>query len=120
MNMHICEDMKKRKMETDDMARVAAEASDVLLAMANPNRLMILCYLLDGESTVTSLAQRVGMSQTAVSQQLARLRAMKLVGTRREAQQIHYSLASDEVARLLGTLYDIYCDPGRQAGSKPA
>ncbi len=110
--MHICAAMKIRKMKTADMSRVAGEASELLLAMANPNRLMLLCYLLDGEMTVTALAERVGMNQTAVSQQLARLRAMKLVATRREAQQIHYSLASDEVARILDTLYGIYCDPG--------
>lgn len=103
--------MNKRKMDATQMNRVAGEASELLLAMANANRLMILCYLLDGECTVGTLAERLGMNQTAVSQQLAKLRAMKLVSTRREAQQIFYSLASSEVERVLETLYGIYCDP---------
>lgn len=100
-----------RKLKIEDMEKVAGEASELLLAMANANRLMILCHLLEGESTVTSLAERVGMSQTSVSQQLAKLRAMKLVSTRRSAQQIYYSLASRNVERVLETLYGIYCSP---------
>ena len=103
--------MNKRKMDVSQMNRVAGEASELLMAMASSNRLMILCYLLDGELTVGTLAERLGMNQTAVSQQLAKLRAMKLVSTRREAQQIFYSLASSEVERVLETLYGIYCDP---------
>ena len=103
--------MKIRKMEIANMDKVAGEAAELLLAMANQKRLMILCHLLDGECTVGALAERVGMSQTAVSQQLAKLRALRLVATRREAQQIHYSLASPAVTRVLETLYGIYCEP---------
>jgi ArsR family transcriptional regulator, virulence genes transcriptional regulator len=105
--------MKMRKLKVEDMGKVAGEASELLLAMANPNRLMILCHLLEGESTVTALAERVSMNQTAVSQQLAKLRALKLVATRRSAQQIFYSLASEHVERILETLYGIYCEPDR-------
>lgn len=104
-----------RKLKVEDMDRVAGEASELLMAMANAKRLMILCHLLEGESTVNALAERVGMSQTAVSQQLAKLRAMKLVSTRREAQQIYYSLASHNVERVLETLYGLYCDPASEA-----
>ena len=103
--------MKVRKMKIADMDKVAGEASELLLAMANPKRLMILCHLLDGECTVGGLAERVEMSQTAVSQQLAKLRALRLVSTRRQAQQIHYSLASESVTQVLETLYGIYCEP---------
>lgn len=118
--MHICKDMKMRKLNVADMDKVAGEASELLMAMANAKRLMIMCHLLEGESTVNALAERVGMSQTAVSQQLAKLRALRLVSTRREAQQIFYSLASDNVERVLETLYGIYCDPALQAeGDKP-
>jgi ArsR family transcriptional regulator, virulence genes transcriptional regulator len=107
--------MKIRKSDMSDLGQMAGEASELLLAMANPNRLMILCYLLEGESTVTALAERLGLNQTAVSQQLAKLRALKLVATRREAQQIFYSLASPKVERVLETLYGIYCDPRGKA-----
>jgi len=92
---------------------MARQASELLDAMANQKRLMILCLLLDGEVSVNDLAERVGMSQSALSQQLGKLRALKLVDTRREAQQIFYRLASSEVERVLETLYGIYCTPGR-------
>lgn len=87
----------------------AGEASALLTAMANRNRLMILCNLLSGETNVNDLMAKVGMNQSALSQQLARLRAANLVATRRDGQQIFYRLASGEVERVLAVLYDIYC-----------
>ena len=99
-----------RNMKSSDIAPMAREASELLDAMANEKRLTILCMLLDGEITVNDLAERVGMSQSALSQQLAKLRALKLVDTRREAQQIHYRLSSANVERVLETLYGIYCE----------
>ena len=97
-------------MKSSDIAPMAREASELLDAMANEKRLTILCMLLDGEITVNDLAERVGMSQSALSQQLAKLRALKLVDTRREAQQIYYRLSSANVERVLETLYGIYCE----------
>lgn len=107
---------------SDEMGRSAKQATELLSALANEKRLMILCHLLEGETTVNELAEMVGMNQSALSQQLAKLRTAKLVETRREAQLIHYRLASDEVAQILETLYGIYCDPKarRDAGSSPA
>jgi ArsR family transcriptional regulator, virulence genes transcriptional regulator len=95
-----------------DLDQVAREASELLSAMANEKRLMILCHLLAGEVSVNELAELVGMNQSALSQQLSRLRALRLVDTRRETQQVYYRLASVEVERVLQTLYGIYCDPG--------
>lgn len=94
--------------ELDKMAR---EASELLLAMANEKRLMILCHLLEGETSVNDLAELVQMNQSALSQQLSKLRGLKLVETRRDAQQIFYRLASGEVESVLKTLHGIYCDP---------
>ena len=88
---------------------MAREASGLLDAMANEKRLMILCQLLEGEVAVNDLAERVGMNQSALSQQLAKLRGLKLVDTRREAQQVYYRLASKNVEKVLETLYGIYC-----------
>lgn len=102
-----------RNMKSSELAPMAREASELLDAMANQKRLMILCLLLDGEVSVNDLAERIGMNQSALSQQLAKLRALKLVETRREAQQIFYRLASSEVERVLETLYGIYCTPDR-------
>lgn len=97
---------------------MAHEASELLLAMANEKRLMILCHLLEGETSVNDLAELVQMNQSALSQQLAKLRGLRLVETRREAQQIFYRLASDQVERILQTLYGIYCDPARASTLK--
>lgn len=91
------------------MEQQAAEASELLLAMANATRLMVLCHLLEGPKSVNELAEAVEMSQSAVSQHLAKLRGLKLVSTEREAQTIYYSLASDRVERVLFVLYEIYC-----------
>lgn len=100
-----------RNMKIGELDKMAREASELLSAMANEKRLMILCHLLEGETSVNDLAELVGMNQSALSQQLAKLRALKLVETRREAQQVYYRLASAEVERILQTLYGIFCDP---------
>jgi ArsR family transcriptional regulator len=88
----------------------AAEAARLLKALANERRLLILCQLADGERSVGMLD--VGLSQSALSQHLARLREDGLVTTRREAQTIHYRIADENVLRIIKTLADIYCpDP---------
>jgi len=87
----------------------ARNASALLKAMSNEYRLLILCQLLGGERSVGSLERAVGLSQSALSQHLARLRRDDLVRTRRVAQTIFYSLKGDEVASVLSTLYDLYC-----------
>ncbi|HYH36981.1 MAG TPA: metalloregulator ArsR/SmtB family transcription factor [Azospirillum sp.] len=92
-----------------DLARNCRSAADLLKSMANEHRLAILCRLAAGEQPVSGLVEAVGLSQSALSQHLARLRAEGLVTTRRASQQIFYSLASDEVRRLMETLHDLYC-----------
>ena len=79
--------------------------------MANPKRLLILCHLLDSELSVSELSERVQLGQSPLSQHLAKLRALKLVSTRREGQMILYRLASESVASVLTTLHGIYCRP---------
>jgi DNA-binding transcriptional ArsR family regulator len=92
--------------------KLKAEAAEKLLkAMASQPRLMILCELLQGERTVTALQQAVGLSMSAMSQHLARLRIDALVSTRRESQTIHYSLSSEPARTLIGALYELYCSP---------
>ncbi len=101
-------------LDTEKLAQSANEAAELLAALANPNRLMILCNLLNGEMAVLPLADAVGMSQSALSQQLAKLRALKLVETRRDGRTIYYRVASDKVARILEQLYDMYCVPAEK------
>ena len=95
-------------METSDLADHTNVAAALLSAMANPKRLLILCSLLKGEVAVGVLATQVGLSQSALSQHLSKLRAQKLVKTRRDAQTIYYSSTSEPVMKILATLEDIY------------
>jgi DNA-binding transcriptional ArsR family regulator len=96
-------------MDISELKENATKASDLLKVMANQARLMILCHLLDGEKNVQELQGHVGLSQSALSQQLAILRGQHLVTTRREAQSVYYSLSSAEAETLIATLYGIYC-----------
>jgi DNA-binding transcriptional ArsR family regulator len=89
----------------------ADEVAATLAAMANPKRLLVLCTLLAGEKSVGDLAEIVRLSPAALSQHLGKMRALRLVATRRDGQTIFYSLASPEVRALLETLYQIYCTP---------
>ncbi|HRK25303.1 MAG TPA: metalloregulator ArsR/SmtB family transcription factor [Beijerinckiaceae bacterium] len=88
----------------------AGKAEDFLKALANRHRLMILCELHKGERSVTALQEAVGLSQSALSQHLARLRADSLVRTRREAQTIYYSLGSPEAKRMIALMYELFCN----------
>lgn len=103
----------------------ASRASRLLKAMGNERRLAILCHLSEREHSVTELCQLVGLSQSALSQHLAKLRRDNLVKTRRSAQTVYYSVASSEVAPLLLSLSSLF-GPGsgkaaspRPCGAKP-
>ena len=87
----------------------AEDAAALLASMANAKRLLVLCQLVEGERSVGDLAAAAGLSQSALSQHLGKMRLQGLVRTRRDAQTIFYSLASDEVRAVLETLYGLYC-----------
>jgi DNA-binding transcriptional ArsR family regulator len=88
----------------------AAEAARLLKLLANENRLLILCRLVAArEMAVGELADAVGLSQSALSQHLARMREEGLVATRREAQTVFYRIADPNTRRVLALLKDIYC-----------
>lgn len=91
------------------MWQKARHAAALLKVMSNENRLLILCYLGQGEVSVSQLNQRFDLSQSALSQHLAVLRKEGLVVTRRESQTIYYSLASDEAARLIEFMHGEFC-----------
>jgi ArsR family transcriptional regulator len=97
-------------------AAAAASAAALLKSIGNEHRLMILCRLLEGECSVGALATSIDLSQSALSQHLAKLRAEGLVATRRDAQVIHYRLASAPVMRVLETLAGIFCPPIESKG----
>lgn len=87
----------------------ASEAARLLDLLANPRRLIILCQLADGERSVGELVAAVGLQQAALSQHLARLRAARLVSTRRVSQMIYYRLTSAAAVAVINTLADIFC-----------
>lgn len=121
-------------MTVDHLQINARRASGLLKAMSNERRLMILCQLGRGECSVGELERKVGLSQSALSQHLARLRQDGLVTTRRHAQTIYYSLHGGEAQAILRTLHDLFCaeavpngqasvphePPQRDAGGDPA
>jgi DNA-binding transcriptional ArsR family regulator len=92
-----------------EMQDHASDAAGLMKALGNESRLMILCILAEGERSVGELNEMVPLSQSALSQQLARLRQQGLVGTRRESQTIYYSLASGPADRVINLLHEIYC-----------
>ncbi len=87
----------------------ARKASELLKALAHENRLLLLCLVAEQERSVMELEEILSMRQPAVSQQLARLRADGLVTTRRDGKIVYYSLANDDVRRIMAVLYDIFC-----------
>lgn len=93
-----------------EFARQARQATALLKAMANECRLLVLCHLsVSGELTVGQLAARVGLSQSALSQHLARLRGERLVATRKDAQTVFYRLCDPKSEQLLALLHDLFC-----------
>lgn len=92
-----------------DMMARAEEAATFLKALSHEGRLMILCYLSSGEKSVTELEQLLSSRQAAVSQQLARLRMEGLVSARRDGKAIYYSLSEPRAERLIGVLYEMFC-----------
>jgi DNA-binding transcriptional ArsR family regulator len=91
------------------MQAQAEEAADLLKALSNPQRLRVMCLLIDGEKTVGEINAEIELSQSALSQHLAVLRDGGLVQTRREAQNVYYSVAPGPVHRIIQTLHDVYC-----------
>lgn len=91
------------------METKAIEAASFLKGLANPHRLLVLCHLAQGERSVTELLSCVELSQSAMSQHLAKLRAEGLVDYRREHRTLYYYICNPHVARIIGVLYDVYC-----------
>ena len=106
------------KIEMEIMERAADQASDLLKALSNRHRLLIICQLIDGERSVGELAGFLDLRDSTVSQHLALLRKDGLVSARREGQTIYYSIASDPAREVLKTLYQVYCAPQKATARK--
>ncbi|MGE0285784.1 MAG: ArsR/SmtB family transcription factor [Bradyrhizobium sp.] len=93
------------------MEHAADQASDLLKALSNRHRLLIICQLIDGEHSVGELAEFLSLRDSTVSQHLALLRKDGLVTARRDAQTIYYSITSEPAREILKTLYQVFCAP---------
>lgn len=98
--------------ELEKMEEAAARASALMKTLGHAGRLMILCNLANEERSVGDLAEQLEMSQSSLSQHLARMRREGLVETRRESQTVYYRLSEGEVRDVIKTLYEIFCPTG--------
>lgn len=99
------------KLDVQAMQLAAVRASRLLKALANPDRLLLLCQLTQGEHCVSEMEALVGVLQPTLSQQLGVLRQEGLVSTRREGKQIFYSIASNDALAVMQVLYERFCAP---------
>ena len=100
------------KMEYDIMRDAADRASDLLKALSNRHRLLILCHLIDGERSVGQLADVLGIRDSTVSQHLAVLRRDRIITGRRDGQSIRYRIESGPARQVVEVLYRSLCAPG--------
>ena len=99
------------------MESAAKDVSSILKLLSNPNRLLIVCQLVEEERSVGELARLIGASQVTVSQQLSLLKNTGVVTSRREAQTIYYRLDHDEIRQLVQFLYQTFCPADSGASS---
>jgi len=105
-------------LEMDAMREAADSACALMKVLANPDRMLLLCQLAEGEKNVGELQQALGIVQPTLSQQLAVLREEELVETRREGKNIYYRIASPQALAVLDVLYEQYCTPARPRRSR--
>ena len=98
--------------EIEALRDSAQRASQLLKQLANEQRLLIMCKLMEGECSVSYLAEHVGLAQSATSQHLAKLRESGLLATRRDAQSIYYRIGDENAVSVLKTLCEIFAPPG--------
>ncbi|MEJ1161997.1 ArsR/SmtB family transcription factor [Prosthecomicrobium sp. N25] len=104
--------------ELEQLMRRARDASDFLKAISHESRLIVLCLLSEKERSVSDLERILSLRQPTISQQLARLREDELVTTRRDGNTIYYSLANDDVRRVIALVYSIFCHPAFDRSEK--
>ncbi len=104
---------KETQVNPEQMAFAASKASELMRTLGHKDRLMVLCHLISGEKSVGELAGLLEIPQSPLSQHLARMRKEELVTTRREAQTIFYSIASNEAARMVELMHELYCSEPR-------
>ena len=107
--------LSEAKVDLQAMQKAAAQAGGLLKVLANPDRLLLLCQMSQGEYCVSDLEEMTGIKQPTLSQQLTVLREEKMVSTRRDGKQIFYSIASFESMAVMNVLYELYCKQAKEA-----
>lgn len=97
--------------QMSQLNEVAVEAATLLSRLSNPDRLLILCLLVNGEKNVSQIGEESGIVQPTLSQQLTVLRKDGLVQTRRNGKYVYYRLENEQVLALMQTLYQVFCAP---------
>jgi DNA-binding transcriptional ArsR family regulator len=105
-------------IDLETMRSSAARTCAMLKTLANPDRLLLLCQISQGESCVSELEQALDIHQPTLSQQLCVLREEGIVATRREGKFIYYSVASKEALAVMQVLYDQFCDTNPKKGKR--
>jgi DNA-binding transcriptional ArsR family regulator len=103
------------EIDFEQLKAAATEASNLLKLLSHPDRLLLLCQLVQGEACVQELETLTGIKQPSLSQQLGKLRDNDLVATRREGRQIYYSIASEDAMAVMEVLYQRFCGPAKEA-----
>lgn len=106
------------QVDLEKLRESASQACALLKALANPDRLLLLCQLSQGEHCVSELEALLDIQQPTLSQQLGVLREEQLVSTRREGKQIYYSLGSDDALAVMQVLYHRFCGNSKSKGKK--
>lgn len=101
-------------MNVEEMIPAAEKAADLMRSLSHPQRLLVLCALVDGERTVAELRHELAIDQVPMSQQLMRLRADGLVEARREGTTVYYAIIRPEIRTMVQALHDAFCSPGRR------
>lgn len=104
-----------KPIDLQALQAAALQACGLLKVLSNPDRLLLLCQMTQGEYCVSELEELTGVQQPTLSQQLAVLRDEQLVNTRRDGKQIYYAIASKEAMAILQVLYELYCKQAKGA-----
>jgi DNA-binding transcriptional ArsR family regulator len=102
-----------------EMLEKAVEASEFLKKLANPNRLMIVCALVDGERSVRDLEDTLQIRQPGLSQQIAELREAGFIEGRKESKSVYYRLADERIAEFIEVMYRMFCANPSSGPAKP-
>ena len=109
----------KTDLDISELETNAGQATAFLKALSHPKRLLVLCNLVDGEVTSGELAERLDISHPNLSQHLSRLKAEKLVETRRTATTIYYRISDPRISKIINVLFEMFCAPEAMGVAEP-